>query len=459
MVGISWVGTAALLLAALGNALLYAGLVPLWQGPDEAAHFSYIQFIAEERAMPVYRPPYELYRTDLAEDVRASRARLEADALAFHPGTIQTFLYGAPPPPAAGGRHVIPGDYHNNALAYGPAYYLYGAGAYLAGYSAAVETRAYAARFATALLIVPFAWFVYRFGRLLLRNRRKGLALAAFVALQPMVAQVYAVVNNDALLITCAAGSFYFMARWLVRGGMRHAVAGGVLAGAATVAKSQGIFFIAALPLFWLARAAAGRQMPLRAAGYSIGAALIAVAPWFAFSFHHYGSLFGISGGAAAAAAPSAAAIVTPLFFRWPFTLFVSFIGNFGSLDTPLPDRLAIALWYLHCAAFAVIAVAAAAVIARRTLRGGAGLFILCIMLVAAFDLMLALFFYGGMMDGGQGRYYFAVWPLMAAALFYGLNLLTPRRWAGLCMALCALSMALLSAYAAFHVVIPRYFL
>ena len=452
-------GTAALLLAALGNALLYAGLVPLWQGPDEAAHFSYIQFIAEERAMPVYRLPYELYRTDLPEDIRASRARLGADALAFQPDAIQAFLYGAPPPPAGGSRHAAPGDYHNNALAYGPFYYVYGAAAYLSCYRADVETRAYAVRFATALLIVPFAWFVYRFGRLLLRNRRKGLALAAFVALQPMVAHVFAIVNNDALLITCAAGSFYFMARYLVRGGIQDAVAGAVFAGTAAVAKSHGIFIIAALPLFWLARLAVARKVPWREAGYSLGVALFAAGPWFAFSFHHYGSLFGASGGVAAAGAPSAVSVVTPLFFRWPFTLFVSFIGNFGTLDTPLPDGASIALWYLHCAAFAAVAIAAAAVIARRSLRGGKGLFILCVALVAGFDLMLALFFYGGMMNGGQGRYYFAVWPLMAAALFYALNTLLPRRWAGLFMGLLAFCMGLLSIYAAFHVVIPRYYL
>lgn len=452
-------GTAALLLAALGNALLFAGLVPLWQGPDEAAHFSYIQFIAEERAMPVYRPPYELYRTDLPEDIRQSRARLEADALAFHPGTIQSFLHGAPPPPASGGRRVAPDDYHNNALAYGPLYYLYGAAAYALCYGADVETRAYAVRFATALLIVPFAWFVYRSGRLLLRGHRKGLAFAAFAALQPMVAHVFAIANNDAMLITCAAGSFFFMARYFVRGGIRDAVWGGVFAGAAAVAKSHGVFAVAALPLFVLARFVATRRMPWRAAGYSLGAALLAAAPWFAFSFRHYGSLFGVSGGAAAAGAPTAAAIAAPLFFRWPFTLFVSFFGNFGALDTPLPDRTAIALWYLHIAAFAAVAAAAAAVIARRSMRGGRGLFILCIALVAGFDLMLALFFYGGMMDGGQGRYYFAVWPLMAGALFYALHTLLPRRLARPAMIGLALCMALLSICAAFHVVLPRYYL
>lgn len=452
-------GTTALLLAAVGNALLFAGLVPLWQGPDEAAHFSYIQFIAEERAMPVYHLPYQLYRTDLQEDIRASRARLEADALSFHPGTVQSFLYGTPPPPAAGNRHAAHGDFRNNALSYGPLYYSYGAAAYLLCYSADVETRVYAVRIATALLMIPFAWFVYRFGRLLLGNRRKGLAFAAFVTLQPMVAHIFAIVNNDAMLVTCAAGSFWLMASYLSRGDIRHAAGAGIFAGAAAVAKSHGVFVIAALPLFPLMRFAVTRRMPWRAAAYSIGAALLTAGPWFAFSFHQYGSLFGVGGGATGTGPPSVGAVFTPLFFRWPLTLFVSFFGNFGTLDTPLPARTALVIWYLHIAAFVAVVLAAGTVMARRSLRGGRGLFILCVTLVAGFDLMLALFFYGGMMDGGQGRYYFTVWPLMAAALFYALNIFLPRRMNRPFMGILVLAMALLSICAAFHVVLPRYYL
>lgn len=452
-------GTTALLLAALGNALLFASLVPLWQGPDEAAHFSYIQFIAEERAMPVYHLPYQLYHTDLQEDIRASRARLEADALSFHPGTVQSFLYGTPPPPATGNRHATPETYRNNALAYGPLYYLYGVAAYAVSYGADVESRAYAVRFATALLMIPFAWFAYRFGRLLLGDKRKGLAFAAFVALQPMVAHVFSIVNNDAMLITCAAGSFWLMACYAAHGTIRHAVWGGIVAGAAAMAKSHGIFVIAALPLFLLVRFVATGRLPWRAVAYSLGAALLTAGPWFAFSLHQYGSPFGVPSGAAVAGSPSVGAILTPLFFRWPFTLFVSFFGNFGTLDTPLPVRTAMILWNLHLAAFVAVIIAAAVVMARRSLRGARGLFILCITLVAGFDLMLALFFYGGMMDGGQGRYYFAVWPLMAGALFYALNLFLPRWSRRPFMGILALAMALLSLFAAFHVVLPRYYL
>lgn len=449
----------ALLLAALGNALLFVGLVPLWQGPDEAAHFSYVQFIAEERAMPVYHLPYQIYRTDLQEDIRASRVRLEADALSFHPGTVQSFLYGTPPTQAGGNRHATPGNFHNNALSYGPLYYLYGAAAYSLCYGGEVETRVYVVRIATALLMLPFAWFVYRFGRLLLGSGRKGLAFAAFVTFQPMVAHIFAIVNNDAMLVTCAAGSFWLMASYLARGTIRHAVGAGIFAGAATVAKSHGIFVFAALPLFPLVRFAVTRRMPWRALAYSLGVALLTAGPWFAFSFHQYGSLFGIPSGAAVAGSPSMIAIFTPLFFRWPFTLFVSFFGNFGTLDTPLPSWTAMILWNLHIAAFVGAVIAAAVVMGRRSLRGGRGLFLLCLALVAGFDLMLAFFFYSGMMDGGQGRYYFTVWPLMAGALFYSLNILLPRWSRRPFMGILALAMALLSLCAAFHVVLPRYYL
>ncbi len=106
--------------AALCVALLFAGLVPLWQGPDEAAHFAYIQYLAEERTMPVYRLPYELYRTDYSQELAQSRKRMDADAVAFHPDAVQRFLWDGPPPPSGGARHVDTAGYHNNALSYSP---------------------------------------------------------------------------------------------------------------------------------------------------------------------------------------------------------------------------------------------------------------------------------------------------------------------------------------------------
>jgi hypothetical protein len=57
----------SLLLAfALTNAVLYASLLPLWEGFDEPAHYGYVQFLCVARRLPV------LKRTYVSEEIRES---------------------------------------------------------------------------------------------------------------------------------------------------------------------------------------------------------------------------------------------------------------------------------------------------------------------------------------------------------------------------------------------------
>ena len=46
---------AAIVLAYLAIATLYALYTPRWQVPDEPAHYNYVRYIAETRSLPVLR--------------------------------------------------------------------------------------------------------------------------------------------------------------------------------------------------------------------------------------------------------------------------------------------------------------------------------------------------------------------------------------------------------------------
>ena len=45
----------ALLIFGAVNAILYAGLTPLWEGFDEAFHYGYVQHLWTARALPVQK--------------------------------------------------------------------------------------------------------------------------------------------------------------------------------------------------------------------------------------------------------------------------------------------------------------------------------------------------------------------------------------------------------------------
>jgi hypothetical protein len=68
----------ALLIFGLLNAILYTGLMPLWEGFDEPFHYGYIQHLWTTRSLPVQR------QTTLSEEVWQSVALAPASAVVQH---------------------------------------------------------------------------------------------------------------------------------------------------------------------------------------------------------------------------------------------------------------------------------------------------------------------------------------------------------------------------------------
>lgn len=465
-----------LLLVALLKGWVLIGIIPLWQGPDESTHFAYIQFIAEEKEIPVGKPSSGEYRTDFSKELIKSREALDYDHVAFNSIKIQRFLLtGQPDFPtesAPEDRRVDPLNYHNSALGYSPVYYLYGSFFYWLFNSQPIENRAYAVRLGTSLLIVPFLLFAFGFARNLLGRETPSLALTAFVSFQPMVSMMFSIVNNDALLITASAGAFYGMTSYLGRRDIRTLLLTGLWTGLACLAKTQGLFLL--VP--WFATLAGASVLtrkilprhgvPVRYFGIGVLPILVLLIPWWMFCQIHYGSWLGPSFAPletveAKYVAPDLLHRLLPLFFKWPYTVFVSFWGNFGHLDTPIHESVASVLWW-GWLALVGIALLALGKLAKNGFRPRELFFLFALLgiSVLALDYILGFFFYPSMMyEGGQGRYYFSIWLPLAGMGFYSLRILFAERTGHALMWGLTSSIVVYYLYSVFAVLIPRYYL
>lgn len=464
------IGFLSLLLITVIKNWILVGLIPLWQGPDEPVHFSYIQFIAEEKTIPVYKFPYKVYHTDLSDELARSRVSLDSKFVSFNTINIQRFLYQENwdfrEPASEESRHVNPKEYRNAALSYSPLYYLYGAAFYGLTYQQPIENRAYAVRLGTSLLMVPFLIFVFGFARILLQNEVSALLMAIFVSFQPMVSFVFSIINNDAMLITACSASFYWMAVFISKRDTRSVSAGAVSVGLACLAKTQGLFLIILWPLFTvlgLIRSSKSEYSKIVLGTAIIGLFLI---PWMLFCYINYDSFLGPSFSdldftEQKYEEPSVFSRFLPLFFRWPFTHFVSFWGNFGHLDTPIHGFIAKILWWIHISFFAVFCLFLIKNWQKLVnFEQKSLIFLMAPIAIYCLDLILSFFFYPSMMyEGGQGRYYFSVWILMAGVVFFSIQNVFSSKYVFPSFLGLSIFMILFYLYSIYGVVIPRYYL
>jgi len=265
-------GSRAALAVVVGAYLIlgagYALRTPLWQVPDEPAHYNYVAQVARSPADPPEIAPGD-YPHDELEALKAERF------------------------PA--GRPIDGLRYEDHQP---PAYYYLAATAFaLAGGGEA--RRVLAIRLFGVLLgavTVVLAWAVAR--EAVPDDPRVAAATAGFVAFLPMHLAMSAAVNNDPLA-DVVMGATLFLGVRRVRGRVpagRFAALGGLLVGLAFLTKATiypaAVLLAAAEILGWRrrpagrsARAALGTVARVWAIGLAIGL------PWFARNAVRYGGL------------------------------------------------------------------------------------------------------------------------------------------------------------------------
>lgn len=233
---------------ALVRGLVWSAAVPTFGGMDEPAHFSNVQFLAEERALPGQADNEDIFsdRLDAAQDSVNISATAPGDRPVYTPeGEREVLDDVAQESPGGGGG--------GPAAAYPPPYYLAAALFYPLGgddiYAQVAATRLWSVALgvAGAVLLVLLA------RRLFPARPGAQVAFALAGVLQPMAAHQFAIVNNDAWVIVCGFGALLLglelarrrRAPWL-------ALLAGVIIGFALLGKPFGAAVAVPLALGWL---------------------------------------------------------------------------------------------------------------------------------------------------------------------------------------------------------------
>jgi 4-amino-4-deoxy-L-arabinose transferase-like glycosyltransferase len=251
---------AAILFAAVATAARF----PVWALVDEAAHYDYVQSVAEDGRIPV-----------LDED------RVHAEVLAIDEG-----VYPAPPRVPASERGLFGRSYEGFQP---PLAYLLATPVYAVPSDHEVKLRAL--RGLGVVLLggaVLLTW-------LLARRVVPDAPLAAFSGaltflLWPGVVVRAVTFSNAGLELVLGAALSLALWRALTERSERWLVASGALAGAALLTKLTLLAFLPALAVVCVAFLRAGRA---RAVAGAAALPALMLAPWVALNLHNYGSLTG----------------------------------------------------------------------------------------------------------------------------------------------------------------------
>jgi 4-amino-4-deoxy-L-arabinose transferase-like glycosyltransferase len=422
---------AAIVVAYVAIGLLYAALTPVWQVPDEPAHYNYVRSLAEGRGIPVLETGD--YDQALLGELTSRR---------FPPGlSIASVEYEDHQPPL---------------------YYLIATPVYLLFGGAVLPLRLLSVLLGAALLAVAFVTV-----RTIFPARSElALAAAALLAFVPQHVAIMAGVNNDALGELIVALTLWALVSYVARGTDRPWPIGLLLGGAMltkTTAYTVVGVAVVAVGLRWR-RELWPWQWAVRQLAWMLVPALLMSAPWFIRNGATYGwhDPLGL-------ARHEAVVEGQPRSFEWLAglgwggllgrligTTFQSFWGQFGWMGVVLPVRfyqalallsallLAGFLWWLFDRRRPSLTPAQ-----RSSL----------ILLLASFSFTLLVFlWYNLTFVQHQGRYLFPALIPIGTAAALGLSVLTrafPRRTGAWITAALFAGMALFDVYCLFRFIIP----
>ena len=215
--------TKLLFIAAGILALAWSLVVPIFEFPDEQAHFAMVQFLAEKGRVPEGKEHDLSAEVKGAEDLLGTfRDRLGNNRYTYHPDYHPEYT------------DTVIGKYEReiqglNTLAsrttmiwteaarYPALYYAYSALWYRLAYTGDLLTRLFVVRLGSVLLSSLTVFVAYLLGREIFAKESYARTLAAMVLLHPMLSFVGAGVNSDNLHNLLFAGFFLFLIRYLKR--------------------------------------------------------------------------------------------------------------------------------------------------------------------------------------------------------------------------------------------------
>jgi len=482
-----------LLAIQLIRAVLYAVLLPLWQNPDELAHFEYVKLLADREAIRLDLPldgtiAYRVVTALGGGGADGASARAHSDLRREISESLDRHRY------LEIRRFADPdntGVFGYPELHQPPLYYFVAAAVLRTLSLGSIDDEAYALRFLSIVMSLVIVAIAYQVVRELLPDRPAvAFAVAGLITFIPQYTSLSGSITNDKLVEVAFAGVFLLAVR-SARQGLSWLGWMGVaaLTGMALLTKKTGLILLPILLFYWdlrRFRRGGGRWPRYALTRAGLLAALVVLflsAPsWLPPLAERYGrhkaalppavtaTLDGLSHGFALQFGASPPEFVvgraerldqTPTWLRRYYfpILFRGFWGNFGHMEAPVADGLYRVLMVAVGVAALGLGLLAGAVARERERLAPWQRDLLVFLAGAVFWVVLLTFVRDALVFNlSQGRnLYPAVIPL---ALFFVLGLAQVARRAGdwrVCGALLA-GMAVFDAVCLVHYVIPFFY-
>jgi 4-amino-4-deoxy-L-arabinose transferase-like glycosyltransferase len=470
-----------LVAVTLLKGVLWSGAIPFGQAPDEFSHFSLIQIVAEFGRLP--RAGERYMSDELAEVIRLT----EAGRIAFHRDRRQTFDEGVVAPNEPGIlalaptlRRTFERERPSTANFVPPLYHTVAALGYRLFYHQDALARFFGARLASVVFAVALVVVAYGLAREVFPDEpAMWVSIPTVVSFQPMVTYLGAVANSDILLFLLFGLATWLIVRILRRGlNWRLAVGLGVTIGLGLLTKPMVLtcgLGVAVALLVELARRP-GERLKVLAMALLIVGLMLTIGGWYMLRNYQVQGSFLYNNPEVSnpyierhldpRPDLSLAEYWSEIYYpRLKGFTFNSYWGQFGWVDTPMPEQVYRILRWICDLSLIGLALGAVVALRKRPVSWSRFLpFLTLIVLsisllppVVARGYLLARRT-GFLFSSLQGRYQLGACLAQATLLVYGLTRLVPARARSLAHLVVRSSAIALNAYALVAVILPRYY-
>ncbi|WAH38301.1 DUF2142 domain-containing protein [Alicyclobacillus dauci] len=286
-------------------ALVWVWVLPIWQGPDETAHFSYVQYMMYHQLPPKVDnvpPGLQPWRSSASHSIIVSRNVTQYNRVLKNPSIHMNI---SPEMRDSALRHIqrASGLKSNQAGSqnyvgiYPPLYYgLVGKFIHQVDVQN-VNHQAYIARLLSALIFGVFGIVVdFMLQRVISDSWRRAPVVYSIPLLFPTLSMLGGVVNNDVLMDTMCLSLFCIILDALYRTVWRYTVCViyGVVLGVALITKPDTYvlaFITVMVVLIRMWRTVPSKWKVVHFAGVSAVPVLILSGPWFFMVLLYYNSI------------------------------------------------------------------------------------------------------------------------------------------------------------------------